>query len=181
MGRSATDLGKRFYMTGQEFNQLLHDQDFLEGEPGGYRPTEKALPYVTQNDYHRGPGGSPQYNRDWTVTTWDESLFDVLDTSVKKQQAAIDAVADRRAAQVAARKAAQEIAERNFRETGSSYISPEDLPAVGNQGEDGNNITASDVAAAGLVIGGILGACYGAYRLVRYAIRKRKEKKRRPE
>ena len=178
MGRSAKDLGKRFCMTGQEFNQLLRDQDFLTGEPGGYSPTEKAMPYVTQNDYHRGPGGSPCYNRDWTVTTWDESIFDVLDTSVKKQQAAIDAVADRRAAQAAARKAAQQIADRNFQATGSAYISPDNIPSPDDSTGEGLNISGADVATVGLIVGAATGVCYGIYKLVQYVKRKREEKRR---
>lgn len=163
MGLSATQLGKEYYMNGQEMNQLLFDQDFLKGGPGAYQATEKGLPFVSETDYHRGTGGSPMYNADWTVRTWDPSIMNELDMSLKKQQAAIDAVAERRAAAAAARKAAAEVTERNFMATGSAFNSPvgdNDDSTVNN----GSGITVGDVAIGVGIAGILFGIGYGIYK-----------------
>ena len=164
MGKSARLLGKDFYLNGQEMNQLLKDQGFLEGEPGAYRVTEKGMPFATETDLHRGTGGSPMYNKHWSERTWDPSIMNELDMSLKKQQAAIDAVANRRAAAAAARKAAAEVAERNYMATGSAFISPvgdtDDSPV-----NSGSGITVGDVAIGVGIAGGLFGICYGIYKV----------------
>ena len=101
MGKSATLLGKEFGLTGQEMNQLLKREGFLEGEPGAYSLTLKGEEFAELHDFHRGPGGYSCYNRDWTTTTWDESVLDNMNLSTKNLQAAIDAAAEARKAAAA--------------------------------------------------------------------------------
>lgn len=108
MGKSATVLGKELGLTGQEMNQLLKREGFLEGEPGAYSLTPKGEEFAEQHDFHRGPGGYSWYNRDWTTTTWDESVLDNMNLSTKNLQAAIDAAAEARRAAKEAREAAME-------------------------------------------------------------------------
>lgn len=163
MGKSATQLGKAFFLNGQEMNQLLKDQGFLEGEPGAYRVTEKGLPFATETDFHRGTGGSPWYNRYWSERTWDPSIMSELDMSVKRQQAAIDAIADRRAAAAAARKAAQEIADQNLKATGSAFINPMEDISTDSSGSRGG-LTAGDIAVGVGILGAVIGAGYGIYK-----------------
>jgi len=78
MSKSATQLGKDLGLTGQEMNQLLKSEGMLSGEPNGWSITEKGKAYASQNDHHAGLGGSPWYNRDWTTTSWDESVLDTV-------------------------------------------------------------------------------------------------------
>ena len=89
--------------------------------------------------------------------------MDELDMSVKKQQAAIDAVADRRAAAAAARKAAQKIAERNSQATGSAFISPaKESPT--DYSNSGDGLTASDIAFGAGILVAVVGIGYGIYK-----------------
>lgn len=46
MMKSASQLGREYNLTGQEMNYLLKEQDFLDGEPGDYFPTEKGKLYA---------------------------------------------------------------------------------------------------------------------------------------
>lgn len=162
MGKSATQLGKDFCLNGQEMNQLLKNQGFLEGEPGAYWVTEKGLPFATETDLHRGTGGLQWYNKYWSERTWDPSIMDELEMSVKQQQAAIDAVADRRTI-AAARKAVQEIADRNFQATGSAFVSPVEEASTDSFGS-GDRQIASDIAVGAGIIAVVIGVGYGVYK-----------------
>lgn len=64
MGKSARILGEELGLTAQEMNQLLKDQDLLEGDPDAYAVTEKGIKFAKETDFHRGPGGYSCYNRD---------------------------------------------------------------------------------------------------------------------
>lgn len=96
MGKSARTLGEDYGLNAQETNQLLKDQGFLDGDSGTYFVTEKGAEFAKETDFHRGPGGYSRYNRDWTQRTWDESIKDVLDTSLESRTAARNAVAEAR-------------------------------------------------------------------------------------
>ena len=98
MGKSARILGTLLHLTAEEMNELLKLNGLLEGEPGDYQVTEEGDPYATERDEHRGPGGSPWYNRDWTVRTWDDSVLDAMDTSPEMIREAKENVSERRRA-----------------------------------------------------------------------------------
>ncbi len=135
MGKSARILGEDLDLNSQEMNQLLKDQGFLEGDPGAYVVTERGAPFANETDFHRGPGGYSWYNRDWTTRTWDEKILDELDVSPESIQRAKEEVAERRFQQREQAKRDQEIANRNFRATGSAYISPEDAVPSSDDGK----------------------------------------------
>lgn len=78
MKKSATLLGKEVGLNGQEMNRALVHCGYLEGEPGNYHPTEKAEPFVSVKEYHRGCGGSPWYNREWDQTSFDEAILNEM-------------------------------------------------------------------------------------------------------
>lgn len=106
---SATRIGKLFGLNGQEMNMALKILDYLDGEPGDYVFTEKGLLFGRESDFHRGPGGSSWYNRDWTQLSYDESIVEQLREEMTPEviRAAVTQVKEHRAAQIAARAAEQ--------------------------------------------------------------------------
>lgn len=79
---SARIIGQQFGKTAAEMNKLLAQYGYLEGAPGLWRLTEKGDEYAHEKHEHRGTGGSAQYNRDWTVTTYDDSIIDALRSDI---------------------------------------------------------------------------------------------------
>ena len=90
MGKSATVLGKPYYMNGRQFNFLLYQQGFLEGNPGAWGLTPKGEQFAEIRDYHRGTGGYDHYNRYWSEIIWKDEIVEHLNLSVKAQQRATD-------------------------------------------------------------------------------------------
>ena len=78
---SATRLGQKFRLSGEEMNLVLAKLGYLVGTPGDYNLTEKAREYAVEKHFHRGTGGYSCYNRYWTTRTYDDSITDVLDIS----------------------------------------------------------------------------------------------------
>ena len=111
---SATQLGKKYGMTGEEMNRLLFQQGFLEGEPGDYSPIGKGLKYAVEEDHHRGNGGYSFYNAYWTTRKFDESILKELDLSPEAITAARDEVEKLKLARNAERAAAREKANAEF-------------------------------------------------------------------
>lgn len=162
---SARILGQEYGLTAEEMNRVLVKQGFLQGTPGDYSVTQKALQYVVEKDFHRGTGGYACYNRYWTTRTFDDSIKEVLDVSAElinevRGEIAADRVA-RYAAQAAARaqanadflskqaaeKAAQEVAERSALET-------EELIAK-----------LKKAGKISLIVGGVIIVGYGIYKV----------------
>lgn len=75
---SARELGYRLHLTAQETNVLLKEEGFLEGEPGNYRATAKAEPYVSKRGWHNGYGGHAA--RGYSIYVWDKSILRQIDT-----------------------------------------------------------------------------------------------------
>lgn len=48
--KSATKIGEKFGLTGQEMNFVLREEGFLEGVPGNYVPTEKGTKFAKYTD-----------------------------------------------------------------------------------------------------------------------------------
>lgn len=162
MGISARILGKDYGLNAQEMNQLLKDQDFLDGVPGDYIVTEKGAPFAKETDFHRGSGGYPQYNRDWTQRSWDESIRSVLDTSPERCQAARDTVAEARHARLDARRIAQAEADAAFRASRPDLFPNEQIHSD-IMSSDGNDKGLNGLAIAGIVVAGTAigaGVCY---------------------
>ena len=76
---SASELGYRLNLTAQEMNALLEEEGYLEGEPGNYRATGKAEPYVSERGWHNGYGGYAA--RGYSIYVWDKSILRRIDTS----------------------------------------------------------------------------------------------------
>ena len=70
--RSASQLGSMLGLTGREVNLRLHELGYLDGEPGNWIPTEKALPYVIERGESNGYGGYAA--RSWSYLLWDRDL-----------------------------------------------------------------------------------------------------------
>lgn len=78
---SARILGQDYGLTAEEMNRVLLKLGFLEGTPGDYSLTDRALKYAVEKDFHRGTGGYACYNKYWTTRTFDDSIKEVLDIS----------------------------------------------------------------------------------------------------
>lgn len=166
MGKSARILGEDLGLNSQEVNQLLKDQGFLEGDPGAYVVTEKGAPFAKETNFHRGPGGYSCYNRDWTQRTWDESIKDVLDTSLASRQAARDAVSEARRLKWGAIKAERAEVDASFRSSRPDLF-PIEKPESGISDSAGSDNGLSGLAVAGIVAGGvaiIAGIGYGIHK-----------------
>lgn len=111
---SATVLGRKYGLTGQEMNRLLVKLGYLTGEPGYYDVTEKAAEYAVEKSFHRGCGGYSRYNRYWTTRTFDDSITQVLVITPELINEVRNEAAAARLANIAARKAAQAEAEAKF-------------------------------------------------------------------
>lgn len=82
MQKSAKIMGREIGLTASEMKWLLKDQGFLEGRPGDYSFTEKALPFSPKTEsVHLGPGGYLCYNHYYDKQTIDDSVMNALDTS----------------------------------------------------------------------------------------------------
>lgn len=111
---SARILGYDYGLTAEEMNRVLWKQGFLQGTPGDYSLTEKALPYAVEKDFHRGNGGYACYNRYWTTRTFDYSIKEELDVSDELINEVRDEIASARAARYAAQATARAQAEADF-------------------------------------------------------------------
>lgn len=96
MGKSARQLGEKCGLSAQEMNYALKEAGLLDGEPGERFVTEKGKAFATEKDYHRGPGGYPSYNVDWTEISWDSAVKNQLDLSPKHKQEIREAVKEER-------------------------------------------------------------------------------------
>lgn len=96
MVMSASMLGERVGLNGQEMNYILKEAGFLSGNPGEYDITEKAKPFVVEKDFHRGTGGYSIYNQYWTTRKWDESILDDLNLDQTNLSEVRNAVANDR-------------------------------------------------------------------------------------
>lgn len=88
MRKSARVLGYDLWMSARDVNALLKEHGYLEGQPGAYGLTEKGMQFGHEEDHHRGPGGSPWYNRDWITRTWNEEVLDSLAVDLANAAAA---------------------------------------------------------------------------------------------
>ena len=114
MSLTATQLGYELGMNAQEMNQYLVKTGFLEGVPGDYDLTEMGCAYGKQTSYHAGCGGYSKYNKDYTITTFDDSIRDVLPISEDLIKDVKTELAAKRAARYAEMKAARKAADQQF-------------------------------------------------------------------
>lgn len=154
MGLSARMIGERVKLGPQEVNFLLSRAGLLDGEPGAWRITKTGAHYATETLHERGTGGYSFMNPSWSITTWDESVLDVLDVSDEVKQWARQAAADRRKVLAATRRTAIAAAELS---RSGAVGTPSATKAIQGAG--------TTKAAAGALL---LGAAYGVYKAVAF-------------
>lgn len=108
---SASELGYRLNLTAQEVNVLLKEEGFLEGEPGNYRATDKAEPYVSERDWHNGYGGHAA--RGYSIKIWNKSIMRQLDTSKER----LDRIRQKTAEQRKRRKLENQMRNTSYQES----------------------------------------------------------------
>lgn len=111
---SARILGQDYGLTAAEMNKVLVKLGFLEGTPGNYSLTEKALQYAVEQDFHRGTGGYACYNKYWTTRTFDDSIKKILDISPDLIKDVRNELAAERAARFAVQAAERARADAAF-------------------------------------------------------------------
>lgn len=111
---SARVLGQNYGLTAEEMNRVLVKQGIYQGTPCNYSPTQEGVKYVAQRHHHRGTGGYSWYNRDWTTTTIDDSIKDVLNVTDELISEVRGEIAAERAARYAAQAAARAQADADF-------------------------------------------------------------------
>lgn len=112
MGVSARILGQQYGLTTAEMNRVLVKKGILTGNPGDYYLTELGDLYGATKHFHRGCGGSAQYNRYWSERTYDESIKNVLNITDELITQVRSEMAAERAAKAAARVAEKELLQR---------------------------------------------------------------------
>lgn len=162
---SARILGQDYGLTAEEMNRVLVKQGFLQGTPGNYSMTQKALQYAVEKSFHRGTGGYACYNRYWSTRTFDDSIKEALDVSADLiSEVRSEIAADRAARYVvqatagvqadtelltkqASQKAVHEASERVTRGTGKSIAKWKKAGKIG------------------LIVSGVLIVGYGVYKV----------------
>lgn len=151
---SATTLGQAYSLTGEEMNRVLEKNGFLQGRPGDYSVTEKALPYVVEKEFHRGTGGYSSYNRYWTTRTYDDSIKEALDVPDDLIDEVRNEITSDRAARFAAQKAAREKANSDFLAKQASELSTQE--EITAQETEVLSANWKMVGKTGLVVGGFI-------------------------
>lgn len=161
---SARILGQEYGLTAEEMNRVLVKQGFLQGTPGDYSVTQKALQYVVEKDFHRGTGGYACYNRYWTTRTFDDSIKEALDVSVELINEVRGEIAADRAARYAAQAAARAQANADF-------LAKQAAEKAAQEAAERSALEAEELIAklkkAGkisLIVGGAIIVGYGIYK-----------------
>ncbi len=162
---SARILGHEYGLTAEEMNRVLLKLGFLDGTPGDYSLTEKALPYAVEKNFHRGTGGYPFYNRYWTTRTFDESIKEVLDVSSELIREVRDELATKRAARKAAQAIARSQADAEF--LAKQVAEKAALEAAEQAALDTEKLVAkwNKVGKIGFVVVGVTAAGYVIYKV----------------
>ncbi len=181
---SARILGHEYGLTAEEMNRVLLKLGFLDGTPGDYSLTEKALPYAVEKNFHRGTGGYSFYNRYWTTRTFDDSIKEVLDVSSELIREVRDELATKRAT----RKAAQTIARSHAdaESLAKQVAEKAALEAAEQAVLDTEKLVAKwkKVGKIGLVVVGVTAAGYVIYKVtpkVKHWWKKRKQASKKEE
>lgn len=162
---SATILGQEYGLTAEEMNRVLVKLGFLEGVPGDYNLTEKAIQYALEQDYHRGTGGYSCYNRYWTTRTFDDSIKQVLDVSSELIREVRDEIANDRAVRYAIQAA--ERAKANAEFLAKQAAEKAEREEVERAAVEAEEIIAKwkKVGKVGLIVGSVLIVGYSAYKV----------------
>lgn len=163
---SARILGQEYGMTAQEMNCALEKLGFLVGEPGNYSPTEKAMEYVVEKDFHRGCGGYSWYNRYWTTRTFDDSIKDALNITPELKAEIRSELSAVRLARAAERAASSAKAEADFLASQAAKEAAEKTAVEAEEAFQKNMKNLKKAGLIGLGIAAAVGAGYGIYKAV---------------
>lgn len=167
MNLSATLIGKRFSLNGQEMNAVLKVLNILDGEPGNYALTELGEQFGRYNYFDNGYGGYAA--RAWDTTSYDESIVDWINERISPEivKEALERLKEHRAAV----KAAQIAAQKAFEEE-KIRKAAEMQAAIENAARRNKNIKTAIVVGLVVVAAVAIGA--GVYS----SIKKHKARKR---
>lgn len=162
---SARILGQYYGLTAEEMNRVLVKHNFLQGIPGNYSVTQKALQYASEKDFHRGTGGYARYNQYWTTRTFDDSIKNVLDVSPELICEVRNEVAADRAARSAAQAIARAQADADFLERQAAKKATQE--AAERAALETEELIAKWKKAGiiTLVVGGVIILGYGIYKV----------------
>lgn len=161
---SARILGQDYGLTAEEMNRVLVKQGFLQGAPGNYSVTQKALQYAVEKDFHRGTGGYASYNRYWTTRTFDDSIKEVLDVSADLIKEVRDEIATDRAARYAAQAVARAQANADFLAKQAAEKAAQEAAEIAALEAEALLAKWQKAGRIGLVVGGVILVGYGVYK-----------------
>ena len=162
---SARVLGQDYGLTAEEMNRVLVKLGFLQGTPGDYSITQKALQFAQEKDFHRGTGGYACYNRYWTTRTFDDSIKNVLDVSAELINEVRGEIAADRAARYAAQAAARAQANAEFLEKQAAEKAAQELAEKNAQEVEEIIARWKKVGKTSLIVGGVIIIGYGIYKV----------------
>ena len=162
---SATKLGQEYGLTAEEMNRVLVKLGFLQGAPGDYSVTPKALQYAVEKDFHRGNGGYACYNRYWTTRTFDDSIKEALDVSADLINEVRSEIAADRAARYAAQAAARAQANADFLAKQAAEKAAQEAAELAALEAEELIAKWKKVGKIGLIVGGIIIIGYGIYKV----------------
>ncbi len=162
---SARILGQEYGLTAEEMNRVLAKQGFLQGTPGDYSVTQKALQYAVEKDFHRGTGGYACYNRYWTTRTFDDSIKETLDVSADLISEVRSEIAADRAARYAAQTAARAQANADFLAKQAAEKATQEAAELASLEAVELIAKWKKAGKIGLIVGGVIIVGYGIYKL----------------
>lgn len=161
---SARILGQDYGLTAEEMNRVLVKQGFLQGTPGDYSITQKALQYAVEKDFHRGTGGYACYNRYWTTRTFDDSIKEALDVSADLINEVRNEIATDRAARYAAQAAARAQANADFLAKQATEKAAQEAAMVAALEAEKFRVMWNKAGKIGFAVSGVILVGYGIYK-----------------
>ena len=162
---SARILGQDYGLTAEEMNRVLVKKGFLQGSPGDYSVTQKALQYAVEKDFHRGTGGYACYNRYWTTRTFDDSIKEALDVSADLINEVRNEIAADRAARYAAQAAARAQANADFLAKQAAEKAAQEAAELAALEAEELFAKWKKAGKIGLVVGSVVLVGYGVYKV----------------
>lgn len=180
MGVSATKLGEKYGLNGQEMNAVLKKLGYLAGNPGEYFPTEKGMPFMEEFSHHRGPGGYSRYNANWTTLKINPAIRKELNVTPELKETIRAELKAARMARQQVHKIAQAEAEAAFKAKIAAEQQAKKAAAAAAEKAAKNAEILKKAGKFGLIALCLVGVGYGVYKLVpvvKRKIQQRKEKK----
>lgn len=159
MELSATRLGDRIGLNGQEMNMLLKKEGFLAGEPGNYSITEKGLSFVKEKGWDNGYGGYAA--RGYNYNTYNESILECIDISPERIKEIRDIVSKQRIEKIEAAKEAS----KDYWETQAKKNQATKTQTAKNDCVNIENNYTKELLIVGIITIALAGGTYLVYRM----------------